>query len=142
MPKPFSFSVLDVEGDWAGVDAWESPNILSAAEAHEAKKNSIKVEGKLKDEESKYQLLAASTKEHLADMSSLLLKLNSSTATKDEMERLAELNVEIAALKIDLLASKSAVKSYREDFVKSIGVGAREWISEILDPSSLSWIAL
>ena len=119
MVKP-SLSVLDIDDDWAGVDVWEDAGILAAAEASEADKSAAEAKLNLKSEEKKHALLAESAKGCMAEMASLLGKVELSTTTKKEMERLSELDEEIKRLKASLTASKSVLKSYTEDAIKSM----------------------
>lgn len=116
-----SHSILDLDDDWAGVDAWEDPGILAAAETAEAVKRTTDVKMKLESQEKKHALLAESAKGHLEEMASLLKKVELSTTTRDDMVRLSELDEEMKRLKADLTASKSVIRSYYSaDMVKSM----------------------
>ncbi|CAB9499688.1 protein kinase vwkA [Seminavis robusta] len=114
-----SFSVLDLDDGWASVDAWESPDIVSAALAFEAEKDAAKLERKLELENNTHERLAEEVRGHMAEMASMLKKVESSTATRREMERLSDLDKEMKRLKADLTATKSAIKSYTEEMLKS-----------------------
>jgi rRNA maturation endonuclease Nob1 len=115
-----SLSVLDIEDGWAGVDAWESPGILSAAEAHDADKHMSAVKLKLDSAEKSYARCAASARDHMEEMAALLTKVKLSTATKEEMERLSKLDAEMERLKAEIMESKSDIKTFSEDMVKSV----------------------
>lgn len=115
-----SFSIVDLGDDWAAVDAWESSGILSAAEAYEADKETSEVKRKLEDEEKRHELLADSARDHIDELASLLKKVELSTATKAEMERLSKLDKHMELLKADMKTSKSAIRSYTEEMLKSM----------------------
>ena len=114
-----NLSFLSSEEGWTGVDAWESPGIISAATASKADENASKVENELTDIKSTHHILAASAQEHVKELTELLGKVELSTATKAEMERLSELDKKIASIKKELMASKSIIQSKTEDLMKS-----------------------
>lgn len=113
------FSILDFDSGWAGVDVWESPGILSAAEADAAEKATVDLKKKIKIEKDNHDQYAASVRRHMEEMVDLLKKVELSTATKTEMQHLAKLEKELEHLKLGLTATKSAIKSYTEELVKS-----------------------
>jgi hypothetical protein len=114
-----SYDIVDADDHWTGVDAWETPGIISAAEASEAAKCEERAKLKLKSVEDDHELIAKAAKAHLEEMSSLLEKRELSTVTRDEMKRLSKLDEEMKRLKLDLTASKSAIKTYSEEMIKS-----------------------
>ncbi len=122
MAKSSSWSVLGDDGDLVGVDSWESPDILTAEEAHRAKLDAIEIGKKLNDEENMHEVLKKMAKQRLTEMAGLLSQEMPSASTKEEMEHVAMLDAEIAALKVKLDASKSALKSYREDHVRAVSI--------------------
>ena len=121
MSKKSSYSISILDDDkWAGVDAWESPGILAAMEAKEAEEEASAIKQKLKSEETTYALLAESAKDHLNEMASLLKKVELSTASKEEMERLSNLDDEMKRLKADITVTKSVLKTCNEDLIRSM----------------------
>ena len=100
------FGTLDSGEDLdIGVDAWESTGILSAVEAAEADKKISETKKALKIEEERHDRLAAEAKDHVKEISRLLEKVELSTASKAEMERLEKLDVKMKRIKDDLLVA-------------------------------------
>lgn len=114
-----TFSFLDREDGWSSVDAWESPGIVSAAEASEADKTMVALREEIKRDEEKHRVLAAAAKKHMTDLTDLIEKVELSTATKEEMERLSKLEKKMMDIKKDLTATTSAIKSKTEELAKS-----------------------
>ncbi|CAB9518087.1 protein kinase vwkA [Seminavis robusta] len=112
-------SILDIEDGWAGVDTWENPGILAEAEALEAEDYVREFEQQLEEAEKSFSEHVASAKDRMEEMDELIKKAELSTATKKEMERMEKLDEEIKRLNVDLAASRSAVKAYKEELVKS-----------------------
>ena len=64
------------------------------------------------DEVQRYALLAQEAQDNMDEIKGLLEKVELSTATKEEMERIAEMNKKMKLLKADIAESKSAIKSH------------------------------
>jgi hypothetical protein len=113
-------SIVDLDEGWSEVDTWEVSGIITAEEALEAEKEAEEAKGKVEDEEQRYALLTQAAQDTMKELAGLLEKVELSTATKEEMERIAEMNEKMELLKSDISVSKSTIKSHNDDMVRSV----------------------